>query len=41
MQIYVLISSDKTVCGVYSTKAKLIADLTSVYAATAIDKVEI
>lgn len=41
MQIFVLITSDKTVGGIYSTKAQLINDLTTTLAATAIDKVEI
>lgn len=40
MTIYVLIASDKTISGVYSNKSKLIQDLTTVFAATAIDRVE-
>jgi hypothetical protein len=41
MTIYVLITSDKTISGIYSTQEKLIADLTSSLANIAIDKVEI
>lgn len=41
MKIYVLITSDKTVSGVYSSQEKLIADLTSTFANVTIDKVEI
>lgn len=41
MKIYVLITSDKTISGIYSTQEKLIADLTSSLANVAIDKVEI
>lgn len=40
MTIYVLITSDKTIGGVYSNKSKLIQDLTTVLAATTIDHVE-
>lgn len=40
MTIYVLIASDKTISGVYSSKDKLISDLTTTFAATAIHKVE-
>lgn len=40
MTIYVLITSDKTISGVYSSKEKLISDLTTTLAATAIDRVE-
>lgn len=40
MTIYVLITSDKTISGIYSNKSKLISDLTTVFAATAIDRVE-
>jgi len=40
MTIYVLITSDKTISGVYSSKNKLVQDLTTVLAATAIDHVE-
>lgn len=40
MTIYVLITSDKTIGGVYSSKNKLISDLTTILAATAIDRVE-
>lgn len=40
MTIYVLITSDKTIGGIYSSKNKLISDLTTVFAATSIDKVE-
>jgi len=41
MEIYVLITSDKTINGIYSTKEKLLADLTSTLANVTIDKVEI
>ena len=41
MKIYVLITSDKIVSGIYSTKEKLLADLTSTFANVTIDKVEI
>ena len=41
MTVYVLLTSDKTISGVYSDKSKLIQDLTTVLAATAIDHVEI
>lgn len=41
MKIYVLITSDKTISGIYSTQEKLIADLTSSLANVAINKVEI
>jgi len=41
MEIYVLITSDKTINGIYSTKEKLLADLTSTFANVTIDKVEI
>ena len=40
MTIYVLITSDKTISGVYSNKEKLISDFTTTLAATAIDRVE-
>ena len=40
MTIYVLITSDKTISGVYSSKNKLVQDLTTVLAATSIDHVE-
>lgn len=40
MTVYVLITSDKTISGVYSSESKLIQDLTTVLAATAIDHVE-
>lgn len=40
MTNYVLITSDKTIGGVYSNKSKLIQDLTTIYAATPIDHVE-
>ena len=40
MTVYVLITSDKTISGVYSSKDKLISDLTTTFAATAIHKVE-
>ena len=40
MTNYVLITSDKTVGGVYSNKNKLLQDLTTVFAATPIDHVE-
>lgn len=41
MKIYVLITSDKTVSGIYSTKERLLTDLTSTFANVTIDKVEI
>ena len=41
MQIFVLIANDGTVCGIYSTRAKMISELTTSFAATAISKVEI
>ena len=41
MKIYVLITSDKTINGIYSTKEKLLADLTSTLSNVTIDKVEI
>jgi len=41
MKIYVLIASDKTINGVYSTQEKLLADLTTSLANVSIDKVEI
>ena len=41
MKIYVLIASDKTINGVYSSQEKLIADLTSSLANVTIEKVEI
>ena len=41
MKIYVLITSDKTISGVYSSQEKLIADLTTTLASVTIDKVEI
>lgn len=40
MTIYVLIASDKTISGIYSSKDKLISELTTTLAATTIDKVE-
>ena len=40
MTVYVLITSDKTISGVYSNKSKLVQDLTTVLATTAIDHVE-
>lgn len=40
MTVYVLITSDKAISGVYSNKSKLVQDLTTVLAATAIDHVE-
>lgn len=41
MKIYVLITSDKTINGIYSSQEKLLADLTSTLANVIIDKVEI
>ena len=41
MTIYVLITSDKTISGVYSSQEKLIADLTTTLASVTIDKIEI
>lgn len=41
MKIYVLITSDKTIAGVYSTRAQLLAELTTTYAATDINDVEV
>lgn len=40
MAIYVLITSDKTISGVYSSKNKLIQDLTTTLVSTPIDHVE-
>ena len=40
MTVYVLITSDGTIGGVYSNKSKLIQDLTTVLASTAINHVE-
>ena len=40
MTNYVLITSDKTIGGVYSNKNKLLQDLTTTLAATPIDHVE-
>ena len=40
MTIYVLITSDKTISGIYSSKDKLISDLTTKLASVAIEKVE-
>lgn len=40
MEIYVLVLSDGTIGGVYSTRDKLIADLTTVFASCTIQKVE-
>jgi len=40
MTIYVLITSDKTISGVYSNKNKLMQDLTTTLAGTTIDRVE-
>lgn len=41
MKIYVLITGDKTISGIYSTQEKLLADLTTSLANVSIDKVEI
>lgn len=41
MKIYVLITNDKTINGVYSSQEKLLADLTTSLANVSIDKVEI
>lgn len=41
MQNYVLVASDKTICGVYSTKEKLISELATTFSNVTIDKVEI
>lgn len=41
MKIYVLITNDKTINGIYSTQEKLLADLTTTLANVTIDKVEI
>ena len=41
MKIYVLITSDKTISGVYSSQSQLINDLTTSLASITIDKVEI
>ena len=41
MKIYVLITSDKIINGIYSSQEKLLADLTSTLANVIIDKVEI
>ena len=40
MTVYVLITSDGAIGGVYSNKNKLVQDLTTVLVATAIDHVE-
>lgn len=40
MTIYVLIASDKTISGVYSSKNKLVSDLTTTFASATIDRVE-
>ena len=40
MTVYVLITSDKAISGVYSNKSKVVQDLTTVLAATAIDHIE-
>ena len=40
MAIYVLITSDKTISGVYSSKDKLIQDLTTTLVSAPIDHVE-
>lgn len=41
MKIYVLITNDKTINGVYSSQEKLLVDLTTSLANVSIDKVEI
>lgn len=41
MKIYVLITSDKTIGGIYSAQEKLLADLTTTLSSVSIDKVEI
>lgn len=41
MQIFVLVANDETICGVYSTRAKLVSELTTTFAATKIGRVEI
>lgn len=41
MKIYVLITSDKTISGIYSTQEKLLADLTTTFSNLSIDKIEI
>lgn len=41
MQIYVLITTDKKVGGIYSNKSNLINDLTTSLAATPIENVEV
>lgn len=41
MLVYVLVASDKTINGVYSSKNKLITDLTSSLASITIDKIEV
>ena len=40
MAIYVLITSDKTISGVYSSKSKLLQDLTTTLVSIPIDHVE-
>ena len=40
MTIYVLITSDKTISGIYSNKNKLLSDLTTIFAGISIDRVE-
>lgn len=41
MRIYVLIASDKTVSGIYTSQNQLIAELSTTFASLVIDKVEI
>ena len=40
MTVYVLITSDNTISGIYSSKNKLITELTTTFASLPIEKVE-
>ena len=40
MTVYVLITSDKTISGVYSSKNKLLSDLATIFVGASIDRVE-
>ena len=41
MQNYVLVASDKSICGIYSNKDKLISAVATTFSNVSIDKVEI
>ena len=41
MKVYVLIASDKTIWGIYSTQDKLITDLTTTFSNLSLDRTEI